>query len=59
MRWLMIVLLVSVGALLIASAGVAYHIWRAHTERKRKLAVSAEMVPGKTEAADVETEEAP
>jgi hypothetical protein len=55
----MIVLLVSVGALLIASAGVAYHIWRAHTERKRKLAGSAEMVPGKTEAADVETEEAP
>lgn len=57
MRWLMIVLLVSVGALLIASGGVAHHIWRAHTERKRKGPNSAESAPGKTEETDVETEE--
>jgi len=28
MRWLMVVLLVSLGALLIAAAGVARHIWQ-------------------------------
>ncbi len=28
MRWLMIALLVSLGALLFAAAGVARHIWR-------------------------------
>jgi hypothetical protein len=32
MRWLMIALLVSVGALLLAAAGVARHIW---TQRDR------------------------
>jgi hypothetical protein len=30
MRWLLICLLVSVGALLLAAAGVARHIWRHH-----------------------------
>jgi hypothetical protein len=58
MRWLMIALLVSVGALLIASGGVAHHIWRARTERQRKRAESMKIVPDRTEAADVETEEA-
>jgi hypothetical protein len=28
MRWLLIVLLVSLGALLVAAAGAARHIWR-------------------------------
>ena len=32
MRWLMIVLLVSLGALLIAAAGVARHIWLQRTK---------------------------
>jgi len=30
MRWLMIALLVSVCALIVASAGVAWHVWRQH-----------------------------
>jgi cbb3-type cytochrome oxidase subunit 3 len=52
MRWLMIVLLVSVVALLIASAGVAYHVWREHTRRR-----DARAAVGKME--DNEPEEAP
>jgi uncharacterized membrane protein len=34
MRWLMIAFLVSLVALLVASAGVAHHVWRAHKLRK-------------------------
>lgn len=50
MRWLMIVLLVSVVALLVVSGGVAQHIWREH---RRKPA------PAKQEDGNIETEEAP
>jgi uncharacterized membrane protein len=32
MRWLLIVLLVSLGALLVAAAGAARHIWRQRTK---------------------------
>ena len=35
MRWLMIVLFVSVAALLIASAGVARHVWRRHKQAEK------------------------
>lgn len=35
MRWLMIGLLVSLGALLIAAAGVARHIWLHRKELRR------------------------
>ncbi len=52
MRWLMIVLLVSLVALLVASAGVAHHIWREHKRRKRLPAVSEK-------ADEAETEETP
>jgi hypothetical protein len=38
MRWLMIVLLVSLVALLVASAGVAHHVWREHSRRRQKAA---------------------
>jgi uncharacterized membrane protein len=34
MRWLLIVLLVSLGALLIAAAGVARHIWLQRSKTK-------------------------
>jgi hypothetical protein len=34
MRWLLIVLLVSLAALLFAAAGVAHHIWRQRTQRR-------------------------
>ncbi len=54
MRWLMIVLLVSVVALLIASAGLAHHIWQERRKRSR-----TSLSPGRTEDVDVETEEAP
>jgi hypothetical protein len=52
MRWLMIALLVSLVALLIASAGVAHHVWREHT-RRRAAHAAAEKAEG------AETEEAP
>jgi hypothetical protein len=38
MRWLMIVFLVSLAALLVASAGVALHVWREHSKRRRPAA---------------------
>ena len=52
MRWLMIVLLVSVVALLVACAGPAYHVLREH-KRRRSASVSAEKVE------DAETEDTP
>jgi flagellar basal body-associated protein FliL len=42
MRWLMICLLVSLGALLVAAAGVALHIGRQHAKRRRKPPAGAE-----------------
>jgi hypothetical protein len=54
MRWLMIALLVSVMALLVASAGLAHHIWQ---ERRKRG--SARIAPGRVEDVEVETEEAP
>ncbi|MGA2569730.1 MAG: hypothetical protein ABSF23_04360 [Terracidiphilus sp.] len=50
MRWLVIVLLVSLGALLFAAAGVARHIWL-HRARLRKLQTAA---PGLAEESDQE-----
>jgi hypothetical protein len=41
MRWLMIGLLVSLGALLLAAAGVARHIWLQRSQRSSKPVVSA------------------
>jgi len=41
MRWLMIGLLVSLGALLFAAAGVARHIWLQHTKLRSEPAASA------------------
>jgi uncharacterized iron-regulated membrane protein len=53
MRWLLIVLVVSVCALIFVSAGVAWHIWRQH----RKPAVP--LVPTVHEENEIESEEAP
>ncbi len=36
MRWLMLVFLVSLAALLIAFGGLAHHIWRERNKRLRK-----------------------
>ena len=49
MRWLMFALFVSIAALLAASGGLAYHIWREH---RRKDGMAA-----KKDDADVDTEE--
>lgn len=48
MRWLMLVFLVSLVALLIAAGGVAHHIWR---ERNRRQATPT------AEKHDADTEE--
>jgi hypothetical protein len=42
MRWLMIGLLVSLGALLLAAAGVARHIWTQRSKLRRKPVSRAE-----------------
>lgn len=34
MRWLLLVFLISLAALLIAAGGLAHHIWREHTRRR-------------------------
>jgi len=41
MLWLMIGLLVSLGALLIAVAGAARHIWIQHAKQRQELAAGA------------------
>jgi hypothetical protein len=51
MRWLMIALLISLGGLLLAAAGVARHIWRQRSLLKRQTATNE--LAGETE---VETE---
>jgi hypothetical protein len=53
MRWLMIGLLVSVGALLLAVAGVARHIWLQRLQLSREPVVSASQTPGPADEADL------
>jgi hypothetical protein len=45
MRWLMIALLVSLGALLLAAAGVARHILVQRAKRGRKPAANSRQIP--------------
>jgi hypothetical protein len=42
MRWLLMVLLVSLAALLIAAAGLAHHIWRQRTRHGAELPAAFE-----------------
>jgi len=42
MRWLLIVLLVSLAALLIAAAGVARHIWQQRSRPRGELSTAFE-----------------
>jgi uncharacterized protein (DUF58 family) len=42
MRWLMIALLVSLGALLIAAAGMARHIWSQRAKLRREPSAALE-----------------
>jgi hypothetical protein len=53
MRWLLIVMMFSVFALLVVSAGMAVHIWRQHRKPATPAGTSAQ------EKGDVESEEAP
>lgn len=46
MRWLLIVLLVSLAALLIATGGVAYHIWRQRSRRGSESSAAVELAEG-------------
>jgi hypothetical protein len=41
MIWLVIAFLVSLGALLFAAAGLAYHIWLQHRKLRHKLSADA------------------
>jgi uncharacterized membrane protein len=61
MRWLLIALLVSLAALLIAAAGGAWHIWLQSSRRSRTLASgqAPDSPPGSAKepaAEEVETE---
>ena len=50
MRWLMVAFLVSLGALLLAAAGVAHHIWQHRQLLKRQAAELAEEIEIETES---------
>ncbi|MGD0548363.1 MAG: hypothetical protein ABR991_11125 [Terracidiphilus sp.] len=54
MRWLLLVLLVSLLGLLIAALGVARHIWLQHARLRSKPSAGAVAVSGLAEEADVE-----
>jgi hypothetical protein len=56
MRWLLMVLLVSLAAMLIAAAGGALHIWAQHRRSRSKTSSGTGAVPGPAEETDIETE---
>jgi hypothetical protein len=58
MRWLLTVLLVSVGTLIIASAGVAWHIWRQHGKLRGTAPDGDKRNTLILEESEIETEEA-
>jgi hypothetical protein len=53
MRWLLIALLVSLGGLLIAGAGVARHVWRHRKRLKESHAQKGAVVAGAPEESDL------
>lgn len=56
MRWLLIALLVSLTALLIAAAGVAHHIWAQRKRGRSRPSAGTDASPGTAEETEVETE---
>ncbi|MGD0801971.1 MAG: hypothetical protein ABR906_11705 [Terracidiphilus sp.] len=56
MRWLLIALLVSLVALLIAAAGGARYIWMQRARRRSKPSAGAIATPGQAEESDSDTE---
>jgi hypothetical protein len=59
MRWLLIVLIVSVCALVLASGGVAWHIWRQHAKLRRSGTGGPRPDTFALGESEIETEEAP
>jgi len=55
MLWLLIALLVSLAAMLIAAAGGALHIWVQRARNRSRLSAGADAVPDTAEETDVET----
>jgi hypothetical protein len=58
MRWLLIVMIASVGALVLVSGGMAWHIWRQHAKVRRTEAGEHSGARAHEET-EIETEEAP
>lgn len=56
MRWLLIALLVSMGVLLLAAAGVARHVWLNRKSPKQGSGQSDAVVLGTREEKDLESE---
>ena len=56
MRWLLMVLLVSLLGLLVAALGVARHIVMQRARSRSKPSAGAAKAPGQAEETDVETE---
>ena len=56
MRWLLIVLLVSLVAMLIAAAGMTLHIWLQRARQRSRSSAGAAKTPDTAEESDQETE---
>jgi uncharacterized membrane protein len=56
MRWLLLVLLVSLVAMLIAAVGGALHIWIQRRRSRSKPSAGAKAASGPAEETDTETE---
>jgi hypothetical protein len=56
MRWLLLILLISLLGLLFAALGLARHIWRQRARRGSKASPVTAKSSGQAEEADVETE---
>jgi hypothetical protein len=54
MIWLVIAFLVSLGALLIAAGGLAYHVWLQHRRLRRKLSAASVTAIDPAEETEVE-----
>jgi hypothetical protein len=56
MRWLLLVLLISLVGLLFAAVGLARYIWRQSTKSRVKTLPSAAEASGHSEGTDVKSE---
>jgi hypothetical protein len=56
MRWLLLVLLVSLATLLIAAAGLAHYVWAQRRRSRLRPTKGAGAAPDSAEETDIETE---